>query len=165
MKPNQRPDRKLPGASPPGGRGEVSGRVLRLLLLLAGTAALGLGVAGAFLPGLPTTPFLLLAAGCYARSSDRMYRWLVGHPRFGALIQGVLVGQGLTLRAKLWSLGLAYLLLGLSATLWLRQPWARVLLLALAVTKTYYMLLRIPTAASSVPAGARREPGPGTVRE
>ncbi|HCC32917.1 MAG TPA: DUF454 domain-containing protein [Clostridiales bacterium] len=125
------------------------GRAMRLVLLLSGTAALGMGVAGAFLPGLPTTPFLLIAAGCYARSSDRMYRWLLGHGRFGPPIKRLLAGEGLSMRAKLWSLGLAYTVLGLSAALWLQPPWARILLLALAVVKTYYLLFRLPTATST----------------
>lgn len=143
----------------PEGRSQPGRQAVRLVLLLGGTAALGLGVAGAFVPGLPTTPFLLVAAGCYARSSDRMYQWLVGHPRFGRVIRGLLAGQGLPLRAKLWSLGLAYLFLGLTAILWLRQPWARALILALAAAKTYYMLLRIPTATGLAPD--YREPGRG----
>jgi len=132
------------------------GRATWLILLVSGTAALGMGVAGAFLPGLPTAPFLLIAAGCYARSSDRMYRWLLGHGRFGPLIKRLLAGQGLSLRAKLWSLGLAYAVLGLTAAFGLERPWARILLLALAGVKTYYMLFRLPTATGATPPPGRK---------
>ncbi|HSW10255.1 MAG TPA: YbaN family protein [Bacillota bacterium] len=132
------------------------GRAMRLVLLVSGTAALGMGVAGAFLPGVPTTPFLLIAAGCYARSSDRMYRWLLGHSRFGPPIKRLLAGEGLSLRAKVWSLAFAYAVLGLSAALWVEGPGARILLLALAALKTYYLLFRLPTAAGVAPPPERK---------
>lgn len=54
--------------------------IQRALLIGLGTATLGIGIAGIFVPGLPSTVFLLITAGCYARSSERMYRWLVTRP-------------------------------------------------------------------------------------
>ena len=60
---------------------------MRALWLLAGGMALGLGMLGIFLPLLPTVPFLLLAAFCFARSSDRLHHWLVTHPTFGPPIE------------------------------------------------------------------------------
>lgn len=60
--------------------------VLRVVLLVVGSFALGLGVIGIFLPVLPTTPFLLVAAACYARASTRLYEWLLGQPSLGPII-------------------------------------------------------------------------------
>ena len=56
---------------------------LRFLYLALGFASLALGAAGIVLPLLPTVPFMLLAAFCFARSSPRMERWILDHPRFG----------------------------------------------------------------------------------
>lgn len=58
----------------------------RYLLLLVGIVSVALGTIGVFLPLLPTTPFILLALWCFARSSDRFHDWLVNHPRFGPFI-------------------------------------------------------------------------------
>lgn len=60
---------------------------MRLFWKLAGLLAFGLGVVGVFLPLLPTTPFMLLAAWCFARGSERLHDWLLSHPRFGPLIE------------------------------------------------------------------------------
>lgn len=60
---------------------------VRVLWLIVGYAALGLAIAGAALPLLPTTPFLLVAAFAFARSSPRLHRWLMTHPSFGPLIE------------------------------------------------------------------------------
>lgn len=57
--------------------------ILRSLWAAGGIVSLGLAVIGIPLPGLPTVPFLLLAAFCFAKSSDRLHRWLIEHPRLG----------------------------------------------------------------------------------
>lgn len=74
---------------------------LRPIWFATGLAALGLGIAGAFLPLLPTTPFLLLAAFAFARSSPRLYNWLVNHRHFGPMITNWRVHGAISRRAKI----------------------------------------------------------------
>ena len=75
-------------------------KAVRVLLVVVGTVSLALGVAGIFLPLLPTTPFLLLTSACYVRGSERMHRWLLESPWLGASIRNFELGNGIPLRAK-----------------------------------------------------------------
>lgn len=71
-----------------GGGAEISSkRGVRVFWRAGGTISLALGIFGILLPLLPTTPFLLLAAYCFGRSSPRLHRWLLDHPRLGPPIR------------------------------------------------------------------------------
>lgn len=82
----------------------------RLLWLAAGFASLLLGVIGLFLPLLPTTPFVLLAAFCFSRGSQRCEAWMLNHPRIGPLIRDWRATRAIPLRAK--QLAIAMMALG-----------------------------------------------------
>ena len=73
----------------------------RYLLLISGTIFLILGVIGIIIPLLPTTPFLLLAVACYAKSSKKAYHWLMHNKYFGSYIKNYHEGKGITLNAKI----------------------------------------------------------------
>jgi uncharacterized membrane protein YbaN (DUF454 family) len=75
-------------------------RMVRLAYLIAGFLLLALGIIGAFLPLMPTTIFVILAAACFARSSARLERWLLGHKRFGPLIVAWRTERAIPRRAK-----------------------------------------------------------------
>lgn len=113
-------------------------RLVRILLQGVGWLSVALGVIGIFLPVLPTTPFLLLAAACFARSSPRFYHWLVDHPRLGPWIRGYLEGDGIPLKGKVYAIGLMWLSIGFSCWL-VPMIWARVGMVVCAVGVTVYI--------------------------
>ena len=125
-------------------RTESRNPALRAILLIAGTLCVVIGIIGIYLPVLPTTPFLLLAAACYVRSSERMYHWLLAQPRFGREVQTILEKRGLPRKVKIVSLVFAWIMLGGLALFVVESSWAKALLLALAVIKTG-VLMRMPT--------------------
>lgn len=120
-------------------------RVVRGLLVACGTVCVALGVLGVFLPVLPTTPFLLLAAVCYARGSERCHRWLLTNRLFGRYIRDYREGRGVTLRHKVAALALLWLTIGYAAGWVVRTWWGKLLLLGVAVAVTVH-LVRMKTA-------------------
>lgn len=112
---------------------------VRYVLLVVGWLAVALGVIGIFLPVLPTTPFLLLAAACFVRSSRRFYLWLVNHRHLGPWIRDYLEGNGIPLKGKVYAIGLMWISIAFSCYL-VPLPWARGFMLTSAVLVTVYIL-------------------------
>jgi uncharacterized protein len=79
--------------------------LLRIALLAVGWTSVGLAFLGAILPLLPTTPFVLLAAGCFSRASERCRAWLERAPLLGPILVGYESGLGISLRVKMIALG------------------------------------------------------------
>lgn len=94
---------------------------MRALWLATGGLFLGLGLLGVVLPVLPTTPFLLLAAGCFAKSSSRLHGWLVGHPVFGPPIRNWEENGAISRPAKRLAVGSMAAVFALSV--WLGLSW------------------------------------------
>lgn len=122
----------------------VENRLLRWTLFGLGWLSVSLGVLGIFLPLLPTTPFMLLAAGCFARSSERFYCWITSHPKYGPMIADYLAGKGLPMRAKYLAISLLWLSI-LFGVYWVDFVWAKLAMLLTAVAVTAY-LWRLPVA-------------------
>jgi uncharacterized membrane protein YbaN (DUF454 family) len=118
--------------------------VVRGLFLACGFVAVALGVIGVFLPVLPTTPFLLIAAACFARASPRLYRWLARSRTFGPYLREWRQHRSVPWRAKVFALALMSLSIAVSAIFFVRPVWGKVLLVALGVV-TGIWLYRIPS--------------------
>lgn len=121
-----------------------SSRTVRWLLWLAGTLSLALGLIGVVLPGLPTTPFVLLAAACYAKASPRLHAWLLNHRFLGPMVRDWEAHRSLTRRTKTIAIGSMLLMVSLSAWGFRHQLWALGGLLAAAVVGAW-VVARIPT--------------------
>ena len=123
---------------------EAHERIVRLALLVGGTICVALGLIGAFVPILPTTPFLLLAAACYARSSPRAYHWLLNNRVFGKYLRDYRDGRGLSSLVKVIVITLLWLTIGYSAWVFIPVLAGKVLVMLVAIGVTIH-LLRIPT--------------------
>ena len=117
----------------------MTSRFMKAVLVTVGTLSVGLGVLGIFLPLLPTTVFLLLAAACYARSSDRFYLWLVNHRWLGTYIRNHYEGRGMRRRDKVVTLVALWAGIGATAIWSVDSLWIRLVLLAIASSVTVHV--------------------------
>lgn len=132
-----------PTAGNDGKRPQVRSHVIiRGLLILVGTASLALAILGIFLPLLPTTPFLLLTAACYAGGSARLSRWLLNNRWFGSYIRNYREGRGLTLTAKIISVSSLWITIGYSSLFVVSWLPGQLMLLVIAVCVTLHVLTR-----------------------
>ncbi len=113
--------------------------VQRYLFLVAGTVSLGLGILGIPVPLLPTTPFLLLSAYCYARSSRRFYYWLINHRVLGKHIINYWEYRGVSMKVKLGAIAFLWTSMILTATFAMESNWMRLVLLVVAIAVTVHI--------------------------
>ncbi len=119
-------------------------RLVRGLLWLAGTLSLILGAIGVVVPGLPTTPFVLLAAACYAKASPRLHAWLLNHRLTGPMLRDWEANRSLTRRTKTIAVVSMLVMVGFSIWSFRHRPIAQAVLVALAAIGAW-VVLRIPT--------------------
>ena len=117
-----------------------SNRVIRVLWTGAGTLFLGLGIIGIILPLLPTTPFLLLAAYCYLRGSERMHRWLLGNKWFGEYINNYQEKRDIPLKIKVWAISFLWITIAISVFFFIEIIWVRIILVIIAAVVTYHIV-------------------------
>lgn len=114
--------------------------MLKLLYFTAGHLSLSLGIAGILIPVLPTTPFLLLAAFFYTKSSRRLYSWLLNHRILGLYVRGYIQYRAITRRGKIVSILVLWLVISASALFVLQVWWGRCLLFGIALGVTIFLL-------------------------
>ncbi|MEX2272193.1 MAG: YbaN family protein [Vicinamibacterales bacterium] len=112
--------------------------LVRVLFAAAGLMFVGLGVLGILLPGLPATPFLLLAGYCFARSFPRLHEWFVTHPWFGPYIKGARSGWRIPRRQAMQTIAVLWISMGVTAWL-VDRWWVRVLLLVIAAGVSIFL--------------------------
>ena len=121
-------------------RSKKTSNLSRLLLIIAGTFFVGLGIIGIFLPLLPTTPFLLLAAACYARSSKRFYNWLLTNRWFGNYIRNYRERKEVPFKIKILSISFLWIAIGYSAIFVVHILLGRIILILIAIGVTIHIL-------------------------
>lgn len=124
-----------------------SAPLIRWLFVVGGTISLVLGLIGVFLPIMPTTPFLLLTAFCYARGSERFYFWLLTNKYFGSYIRAWRNNEGVPIKVKMYVLALLWYVLAMSAIFVVPLWQVRVLFFLVGAGVTIY-IVRLPTRRS-----------------
>ncbi len=117
----------------------------RIALLICGWVFLAVGAIGVVVPILPTVPFLIVAAACFLRSSERLHRWLVDHPIFGRDLNNYLDGKGIRARSKI--IGMLAMWISVTISTVFFVPWlaADVVIIVITILVTAH-ILRLPTA-------------------
>ena len=114
---------------------------MKYLLIILGSICLALGVIGIFLPLLPTTPFLLLSAALYFRSSEKLYQWLIRQKYLGTYIRNFREHRAIPLRVKIISVSLVWLTIGYCIVAVVDEYlWAQILLFVLAAAISWHIL-------------------------
>ncbi len=115
-------------------------KYINTVFIIIGTISVCLGVIGIFVPVLPTTPFLLLAAACYTRGSKKLYERLINHPVLGEYIKNYREGRGIPLKAKIISISLLWLTIGFSVLFIIENLLLRILLIIIAICVTIHLV-------------------------
>ena len=119
-------------------------RMKKGFFVVLGTLALALGFIGLFLPVIPTTPLVLLAAACYMRGSKRLHGWLLESKWFGETIRTYQAGQGLRKATKIRAIGLMWIVITISAVFYVESLPVRLVMFGTALWVTRY-LYGLPT--------------------
>ena len=125
---------------------EASNPFIKLLWIIAGSVFVVLGAFGVILPGLPTTPFLILAAACYIRSSQKLYDWLIANKTFGPYLKDYREGKVIPKRAKKIALIMMTIFVGYAVLFALDDLVVRAVVLILGLIGFFYVAYRVPSA-------------------
>ena len=114
--------------------------MVKYLLIISGSICLALGVIGIFLPVLPTTPFLLLAAAAYVRSSEKLYQWLLNQRFLGTYIRNFREHKAIPLHAKIISISMIWITLTYCAITVSESIWVKAVFILLAIGVSWHIL-------------------------
>jgi uncharacterized membrane protein YbaN (DUF454 family) len=110
------------------------------LLVVSGTLFLALGVIGIFIPLLPTTPFLLLAAACYIKGSKKFYDWLIKNRWLGQYIKNYQDGKGIPFKVKIITIIVLWLTIIISTILFVSNLIIQIILFIIAIGVTIHII-------------------------
>jgi|TARA_B100001741_G_C16467695_1_gene558367 uncharacterized membrane protein YbaN (DUF454 family) len=125
---------------------ETSNPLAKLMWVSLGSLFVGLGAIGVIVPGLPTTPFLILAAACYIRSSQRLYDWLISNKRFGPYLKDYREGKGIPRKAKRLAVVMIVVFVSFSVVFGIEDLTLKIVVGLLGLIGLLYVLFKVPVA-------------------
>ncbi|MCU0370270.1 MAG: YbaN family protein [Bacteroidales bacterium] len=118
----------------------------KIFFIFLGTLSLAIGIIGIFVPGLPTTAFLLLTAALYMRSSDRLYQKLISNKILGPYIHEFRKNKGMTRRMKIHAIGTMWFMITISCVFFIKPVTVILVVIGVGLIGTVVMGWIVPTA-------------------
>ena len=118
----------------------------KALWISLGSLFVALAAVGVALPGIPTTPFLILAAACYIRSSQKLYDWLISNKTFGPYLKNYREGKGIPKKAKVLAISMIILFVGSSVIFGIENLNLKITVGILGLTGLLYVIFKVPVA-------------------
>tara|TARA_B110000914_G_C15439376_1_gene435340 strand:- start:312 stop:788 length:477 start_codon:yes stop_codon:yes gene_type:complete len=125
---------------------ESKNPIVKVLWVLLGSLLVVIAAIGIIIPGLPTTIFLILAAACYIRSSQKLYNWLIKNKSFGPYLKDYREGKGIPKKAKLLAITMIILFIGYAIFFGLEDLILRIVVGLLGLIGFLFVLLKVPVA-------------------
>ena len=125
---------------------ETNNPVAKILWIGLGSLFVVIGGVGVVVPGLPTTLFLILAAACYIRSSQKLYDWLITNKTFGPYLKDYREGKGMPRNAKILAVSMIILFAGYASIFAIEDLLMRILVALLGLIGIFYIVLRVPVS-------------------
>lgn len=120
-------------------------RLKKALLVVVGCLSLALGAIGAVLPILPTVPFLMLSAFCFAKSSEKLHSWFISTNLYKKNLESFIKGEGMTVKTKVKIMSTVTILMAIGFIMMSRVPVGRVILAIVWVCHVVYFVFRVKT--------------------
>ena len=125
---------------------ETNNFFFKALWIALGSFFVALAAVGVALPGIPTTPFLILAAACYIRSSQKLYDWLISNKTFGPYLKNYREGKGIPKKAKVLAISMIILFVGSSVIFGIENLNLKITVGILGLTGLLYVIFKVPVA-------------------
>ena len=125
---------------------ETKNPLLKILWIFLGCLFVGLGAIGAVVPGMPTTVFLVLAAACFIRSSQRLYDWLISNKTFGPYLKDYREGKGIPLRAKAVALSMIVIFVSFAVFIAIEATQIKILVGLIGFIGFLFVFFKVPAA-------------------
>ena len=125
---------------------ETKNPIAKILWILLGSFFVMIGAIGAVVPGLPTTLFLILAAACYIRSSQRLYDWLITNKTFGPYLKDYREGKGMPKNAKILAVSMIVIFVGYAVVFALEGLTLKVFVGLFGLVGIFYIILKVPSS-------------------